>query len=389
MPTLSFSKQYALTLVYGAQFLSALADNALLIIAIVLLKQQAQLETIPWLQASFLMAYIVLAPWVGLLADAITKGRVMSIGNLLKIIGCGLIIWPSYPLVGYALVGVGAAIYSPAKYGILVQLVQPHHLVKANGGMESSTLLAILLGVVIGGLLADWHVQTGLWLVMGLYIIASLLNLLIPKLPIESPWHTSQLTQHLTSFWHSITRLWQSKPTRQSLLATSLFWSVGSTLRLMLFAWVPLMLAIDDNQLPATLMGMVSIGIMLGAGLSAWRIHLSNDHLAFYGGWLLAPLLLTLIWIDTQTLAMIVMVLLGAAGGWFIVPLNARLQAYGQATTGTGQALAVQNLFENIAMLIAVSCYGWLQNFISLPTFIVFMALGLCIALWLIQKPSR
>ena len=231
-----------LVAVYSAQFCSAFADNALLITAIALLKSMEQSQQIPWLQAVFVLPFVLLAPFVGVFADSLPKGRVMMLGNGLKLIGAASLVFDLYPLWGYALVGMGAAIYSPAKYGILSQLVSPERLVKANAWMEGSTLVAILLGVVVGGLLADWSVVASLWLLLGVYALAALLNLAIPKLAAERPYQSESATQLLLNFAQQVKALWLHPQARTTLIGTSAFWATGSTLRLMLFAWVPVAL---------------------------------------------------------------------------------------------------------------------------------------------------
>ncbi len=361
--------------VYSAQFCSAFADNALLITAIALLKSMEQSQQIPWLQAVFVLPFVLLAPFVGVFADSLPKGRVMMLGNGLKLIGAASLVFDLYPLWGYALVGMGAAIYSPAKYGILSQLVSPERLVKANAWMEGSTLVAILLGVVVGGLLADWSVVASLWLLLGVYALAALLNLAIPKLTAERPYQGESATQLLLNFTQQVKALWLHPQARTTLIGTSAFWATGSTLRLMLFAWVPVALLVEDNQLPATLMGMVSIGIMIGAGLAAWRLQHNQLIHALIGGLLLSPLLFVLAYTTNLSLAVLLLLAIGASGGWFIVPLNAALQHHGQAHMGTGRALAVQNLWENIAMFVAVSIYGLVIGSVDVVSLIVLLSL--------------
>lgn len=361
--------------VYTAQFLSAFADNALLITAIAMLKSMEQSQQIPWLQAVFVLPFVLLAPFVGVFADSLPKGRVMLLGNGLKLLGAFAIILHSNPLWGYALVGIGAAIYSPAKYGILSQLVPTDRLVKANAWMEGSTLVAILLGVVVGGLLADWSIELSLLVLIGVYLLAAFINMTIPKLAVERPYQGENLWRLLVTFMQEVKALWQHPQARTTLIGTSAFWATGSSLRLMLFAWVPVALLVDDNQLPATLMGMVSVGIMIGAGLAAWRLQHHQLIHALIGGLLLAPLLFTLAYTTELSFAVLLLIGIGAAGGWFIVPLNAALQHHGQAHMGTGRALAVQNLWENIAMFTAVSIYGLVIGSVDIVSLILLLSL--------------
>lgn len=375
--------------VYSSQSLSAFADNALLIITIALLKHTDQQTLTPWLQAGFVLPFILLAPFLGVLADSLAKGKVMLLGNLIKLVGATVVILSPIPLVGYAIVGIGAAIYSPAKYGILGQLVPTEKLVRANGWMEGSTLVAILLGVVIGGLLADWSIPHALWLVSAVYLLAISINLLIPQLPIERPYQAESPWFLMRDFFRQVKSLWLNPETRLSLAGTSLFWAMGSSLRLILFAWVPVALLVDDNQLPATLMGLVSFGIMLGAGLAAWRLPLHQAKQALWGGLALAPILLLLAFTHQLIVVAILLIGLGIAGGWFIVPLNALLQHKGQKNIGTGRALAVQNVAENSAMFLAVSFYGLLAPYIEINQILLSYALLLALFMLALKRFSH
>jgi MFS transporter, LPLT family, lysophospholipid transporter len=355
MPLLSLGMISVLT----AQFLSALADNAILIAAIAIVKSQGLPHLVPLLQESFVAPFILLAPFVGQVADGFPKGRVMLVANLIKLAGALAMVAGFNPLTAYALIGIGAAMYSPAKYGILTQMFGPASLVRANGMMEGSTIVAILLGVVLGGWLADHSMTRAFTGVVAAYSLAAIANLFIPSLPAEHaeahfhPWRL------IRQFLKSVSALFKNPDSRFSLLGTSMFWGSGTTLRLMLFAWVPAALLIADNQTPANLMGAVSIGIVLGAvGAGLW-VSLAKVNRALLGGLLLGPSVLALAFMHDLTFAMVLMVAIGICGGFFIVPLNALLQERGHETIGAGNALAVQNFAENIAMLLFVGGYSW------------------------------
>lgn len=341
-----------------AQFLSALADNAILIAAVALLKQSAAGPgMIPLLQQCFVLPYIVLAPFVGAFADALPKGRVMFIGNGLKILGTTAMLLGISPLLSYALIGVGAAVYSPAKYGILGQLFSGDGLVKANGVLEASTIVAILLGVVMGGLLADHSVALALDVCLAAYLLAALVNLLIPRLPASRPGQGFHPVVLLRDFRAAVPVLWASRDIRFSLIGTGMFWGCGATLRVALFLWVPFALGVTDNSTPANLMGTVSVGIVLGAILAGLLVPLARADRAMIGGILLGPLIIALAMQGDLPASVVLLTLVGAAGGLFVVPLNALLQDRGQQSVGTGRALAVQNLFENLAMLLLVGVF--------------------------------
>jgi LPLT family lysophospholipid transporter-like MFS transporter len=341
-----------------AQFFSALADNAILIAAIAIVKSQGLPNLVPLIQESFVVPFILLAPFVGQVADGFPKGRVMLVANLLKLTGALAMMSGVNPLTTYGMIGIGAAMYSPAKYGILAQMFGPSSLVRANGMMEGSTIVAILLGVILGGWLADHSLAWAFTGVVAAYCLATFANLFIPSLPVENAgahFHPWRLTRQ---FMTSLAVLFKNPDSRFSLLGTSVFWGSGTTLRLMLFAWVPAALLITDNQTPANLMGAVSIGIVLGAvGAGLW-VSLASVNRALIGGLLLGLAVLALAFIHDLNFAYIWMIAIGICGGSFVVPLNALLQARGHETIGAGNALAVQNFAENIAMLLFVGGYS-------------------------------
>jgi len=350
--------RHALPAVLAAQFLSALADNALLFVAIALVRaEQRPQEWVPLLQEFFVLAFVILAPFAGPLADALPKGRVMILSNGVKLLGASAMLAGGHPLLAYGLVGMGAAAYSPAKYGILSELVGPEKLVKANSLMEGSTIVAILLGVGAGGWLADRSLVLGLWAVAGCYFAAMLANLLIPKLPAAHPGGRYLPGAMIKDFMLSTWALAKDRDARFSLSCTSLFWGTGATLRLLLVAWVPLALGIGDASTPANLNGAVAVGIALGAGLASAWIKLETVNRALLPGLLLGPLIIVLVRMHGLGEAAVLLAAVGLCGGLFVVPLNALLQARGHDSVGAGHAVAIQNLFENLAMLGMIGLY--------------------------------
>jgi LPLT family lysophospholipid transporter-like MFS transporter len=341
-----------------AQFLSAMADNALLFGALALLRMERYPAwTDPLLREFFVGAYILLAPFVGPFADGLPKGRVMLIANGLKLLGAlGMCIGLN-PFVAYGLVGAGAAAYSPAKYGILAELVPAQLLVKANGLIESSTIAAILVGAIAGGTLADWDVARGLAIVTGCYAAAVAANLLIPRLPPAHPLHRISLGAVLRDFGRALKVLIRTPDTRFSMTGTSLFWGTGSTMRFLLVAWVPIALGITSNSMPAYLNAMVAVGIVIGAGLAAKFVALDRADRVLPAGVLIGVGVCILAATTHLPAAFAVMALIGACGGFFIVPLNALLQERGHRSVGAGHAIAVQNLAENGAMLLMIGLY--------------------------------
>jgi MFS transporter, LPLT family, lysophospholipid transporter len=348
----------AMIAVLVAQFLSAMADNALLFGALALLRlDRYPAWTDPLLQEFFVGAYILLAPFVGPFADALPKGRVMLLANGLKLLGALGMCAGVNPFLAYGLVGAGAAAYSPAKYGILSELVPPPLLVKANGLMESSTIAAILAGAIAGGTLADWNVWGGLAIVTACYAAAVGANLLIPRLAPAYPLGRVSLPEILRDFLAALKVLIRNPDTRFSMTGTSLFWGTGSTMRFLLVAWVPVALGITSNSMPAYLNAMVAVGIVIGAALASKFITLDRADRVLPAGVLIGVGVCILAGTMHVSAAFAVMALVGACGGYFIVPLNALLQETGHRSVGAGHAIAVQNLAENGSMLLMIGLY--------------------------------
>jgi LPLT family lysophospholipid transporter-like MFS transporter len=341
-----------------AQFLSAMADNALLFGALALLRlDHYPAWTEPLLQEFFVGAFIILAPFAGPFADALPKGRVMLISNGLKLAGA-LGMWVGLnPFLTYGLVGIGAAAYSPAKYGILSELVSADLLVKANGLLESSTIAAILVGAVAGGMLADWNVWGTLGVVTACYGLAAAANLLIPRLPAARALNSVGIGSILRQFGSAARVMVRTTDTRFSMIGTSLFWGTGGTMRFLLVAWVPVALGIADLETPAYLNGTLAVGIVIGAALASKFITLQRADRVLPAGVLIGLAVCILAMTTNTPAAYAVMGLIGACGGFFVVPLNALLQERGRASVGSGNAIAVQNLAENSAMLVMIGLY--------------------------------
>ncbi|HHY2942913.1 TPA: lysophospholipid transporter LplT [Enterobacter hormaechei subsp. steigerwaltii] len=345
--------------VIAAQFLSAFGDNALLFATLALLKAEFYPDwSQPILQMVFVGAYIVFAPFVGQVADSFPKGRVMMFANSLKLLGAASICFGINPFVGYTLVGIGAAAYSPAKYGILGELTTGDKLVKANGLMESSTIAAILLGSVAGGVLADWHVLAALGICALMYGGAVIANLFIPKLAVARPGQSWSFGPMTGSFFNACRVLWRNGETRFSLMGTSMFWGAGVTLRFLLVLWVPVALGITDNATPTYLNAMVAVGIVVGAGAAAKLVTLETVARCMPAGILIGVGVLFFSLQHALLPAYALLLLIGMLGGFFVVPLNALLQERGKQTVGAGNAIAVQNLGENMAMLLMLGIYS-------------------------------
>lgn len=374
-----------------AQFLSAFGDNALLFATLALLKAEFYPDwSQPILQMVFVGAYILFAPFVGQIADSFPKGRVMMVANGLKLLGAASICIGINPFIGYTLVGVGAAAYSPAKYGILGELTTGDKLVKANGLMESSTIAAILLGSMAGGILADWHVLASLGVCALVYAGAVAANLMIPRLAAARPGQSWRFTPMTRSFFSACSLLWRNGETRFSLVGTSLFWGAGVTLRFLLVLWVPVALGITDNATPTYLNAMVAVGIVVGAGLAAKLVTLETVARCMPAG-ILIGVAVTFFSLQHAVLpAYGILMLIGMLGGFFVVPLNALLQERGKRSVGAGNAIAVQNLGENTAMLLMLGLYS-LAVKVGVPVVGVGVGFGVLFtlaiaALWIWQR---
>ena len=368
----------------AAQFLSALADNALLFAAIALVRKDGfPAWSGPLLQEFFVGTYIVLAPFVGVFADSRPKGRVMLLANLVKFAGCLAMCLGVNPFLSYAVVGTGAAAYSPAKYGILGELAAPEHLVKANGLLEASTIAAIVLGAVMGGALADWSVEGALIAITACYAAAAVSTLLIPRLVRGVASRGFSVTGSIRTFAEQTVTLWKSADARLALIGTSMFWGAGAALRFLVIAWVPVALKVTNNRLPGFLTGMVAAGIVVGAALAARFVKLEVVDRALPAGILIGVGVCFLPLATTLPLAYCVMAFVGISSGFYVVPLDALLQREGEGSVGVGASIAIQNLFENLCMLALVSGYT-LATFAKLPVNGIAVGFGLFIAVSLV-----
>lgn len=219
--------------------------------------------------------------------------------------------------------------------------------------------MAILLGVVLGGLIVDaYSVHTGFYIVAGLYLAASIITFFIKKVPPEQELTDPGFIAVIKNFFHAVKTLLLNKDSKISMLGTSVFWGVGSMLRGFLFAWIPYMFLINDTSTPSNLMGALSIGIVIGAVIASKYFTVDNAKKSLIFGVLLGSLIAVLSFITNIYFAASIMVLLGIAGGLLVIPLNSLLQYRGHQLIGAGNSLAVQNFFENIFMLIAVGLFN-------------------------------
>jgi MFS family permease len=340
-----------------AQFFSALADNALLFAAIALL---AELNSPNWhtplLQQFFVISYILLAPFVGSIADAFPKGSVMFFSNSVKVVGCIGMIFGIPPLYAYGIVGIGAAAYSPAKYGILTEMLPSNLLVKGNGWMEGSTVTASIVGAIIGGKLASNDPHFAMLIITGLYITAAIFNYFIPKLPIEIKLESKSAFYMLRDFWHAFITLWKDPLGQVSLAVTTLFWGAGATLRLVVLAWAAIVLKFDIEQ-STQLIAAVAIGIAVGSVVASKYIKLEDSTRVLPAGIIMGLLVILMVFVNDWRVAALLLFFIGALSGFFVVPLNALLQHRGHQLIGAGHSIAVQNFNEHIGILIMLGFY--------------------------------
>lgn len=341
-----------------AQFFSAFADNAIFFAILAFIKQLHYPE---WsqsaLQIGFVIPFILLSPFVGQFADSMSKGKAMMIANGVKLLGAAIICLNINPFLGYFLVGVGAAGYSPAKYGILGELTSGDNLVKANGLIEASTIAAILLGSLAGGHIADLDITLALLTCVVMYGLAVIANIFIPKLPAARQDIEWKFMSMIKDFAKTFKIIFNNKQALYTLLGTSLFWGAGITLRFLLISWVPIVLGITDNSTPTNLNAVVAIGIVIGAALASALVSISNTLRCIPAGILMGFAVITFTLQSNMISSYILLVVIGALGGYFLVPLNALIQKMGKELVGAGSVISIQNLSEYSAMMIMLSAY--------------------------------
>jgi MFS family permease len=394
-------------IIMAAQFFSALADNALLIAAIAALREMhAPAEYEPLLKTFFTVSYVLLAAFVGAFADSMPKGRVMLISNGIKIVGCSMMFLGAHPLVAYAVVGLGAAAYSPAKYGILTELLPASQLVKANGWIEGLTIASIILGVLLGGQLVgprisspllgfdlpmfdtgiDTPPEAALLVLMGVYGLAAWFNTRIPHTGVQMRPMPKQLLELLPDFKRCNSALWQDKLGQISLATTTLFWGVSGNLRYIVLAWAAAALGYGTTQ-ASSLVGVVAIGTAVGAVIASTRTRLDQATSLMPLGIGMGLLVVLMNFIDNVWVAAPFLILLGGLGGFLVVPMNALLQHRGHNLMGAGRSIAVQN-FNEQACILGLGAFYALSTGLGLSAFGAITAFGLVVAvvMWLIKR---
>jgi MFS transporter, LPLT family, lysophospholipid transporter len=386
-------------IIMAAQFFSSLADNALLVAAIQMLRDlDSPAWMTPALKQFFVISYVLLAPLVGAFADSMPKGRVMLITNGVKIVGCSLMLFTLHPLLAYGVVGLGAAAYSPAKYGILTELLPARQLVVANGWIEGTTVASIILGVLLGGVLISGPIasallaidipridtgietppQAAICVIMGAYAIAGLFNFYIPNTGVDHRTPSKNPFFLIREFAHCCALLWRDKLGQISLATTTLFWGAGATLQFIVIDWAASHLCYNLSR-ASYLQGVVAIGIALGAVGAARFVSLRNAAKVLPLGVVMGFAIIGMIYVQFLETSVVLMTAIGAIAGFFVVPMNAMLQHRGHVLMGAGHSIAVQNFNENIGVLVMLAFYALLV-FLGVSTNEVIVMFGLFVA---------
>ena len=393
--------------IMSAQFFSSLADNALFVAAVQLLRGSGAPA---WQQAAlvpmFALCYVVLAPFVGAFADALPKGRVMLMSNSIKVVGCLMMLFGTHPLMAYAVVGLGAAAYSPAKYGILTELLPASQLVKANGWIEGLTITSIILGVLLGGQLVGPSIsihllafdlplidtgvvtppQAAICVLILVYWLAALFNTRIPLTDFPLRPMPRNVLSLLPDFWHCNMRLWRDRLGQISLATTTLFWGVSGNLRYIVLAWAAAALGYSVTQASA-LVGVVAIGTAVGAVAASLYMRLEHATRVMPLGISMGLLVIFLNFIDNVWVAAPFLILLGGLGGFLVVPMNALLQHCGHNLMGSGRSIAVQN-FNEQACILGLGGFYSLSTGLGLSAFGAMTIFGVVVAgfMWVIKR---
>jgi MFS transporter, LPLT family, lysophospholipid transporter len=363
--------------IMAAQFFSSLADNALLVAALELLRaSNAPAWHATALVPMFALFYVLLAPGLGAFADFLPKGRVMFISNSIKIAGCLVMLFGGHPLIAYAIVGLGAAAYSPAKYGILTEMLPPSMLVKANGWIEGLTIASIILGIVMGGQLigatlssqllsfdfpgietsVDSAPEAAIAFLILIYIIAAIFNLYIPRTNAPLQKFPSSFGLLMADFWRCNTKLWKDKLGQISLSTTTLFWGVSANMRVIVFTWAAAALSYSTSE-ASLLAGVVAFGTAFGAVIASTRMRLDDAPKVISLGVAMGVFMILLVFVRNLWVAIPFLIFLGVVGGFLVVPMNALLQHRGHTLMGAGRSLAVQNFNEQLCILAISGLY--------------------------------
>ena len=393
----------AFYIILAAQFFSSLADNALLFASIALLREMSVNHSFePMLKVFFAVSYVLLAPFVGAFADSRPKGNVMLITNTIKLLGAAVMLFGVHPLLAYAIVGFGAAAYSPAKYGIVTELLPSEKLVVANGWIEAATILSIIFGTALGGFLSSSYIQswfgvsfsffnftsatTAIFLICFIYVLAAGLNRLIPDTGVVYGKQEHTPRKLIKDFWHCNRTLWQDKLGQISLAITTLLWGVAAVMQFIILDWAQADLGKTLEQ-SSYMQAFVGVGSTIGALLAARFISMRRATSVIPLGMFLGISLVSLLWIRSVWIAFPLMISIGALAGFFLVPMNAMLQHRGYVLLSAGHSIAVQNFNENLSILLMLSVYAALKFFqVPLHTSILFFVFLITLLMFLFHR---
>jgi LPLT family lysophospholipid transporter-like MFS transporter len=375
---------------YFTQFLSAFADNMILFITLAIITKNALGDFyIGIVQGAFFAAYIVLAPFVGALADKNAKSKILLLGNIIKALGIVFLMLGLDPALSYAIVGIGAVIYSPAKYGILPEMTKDEDdLLVANGKMEGYTILAILTGSVAGGVLAGMDIFLSMVACVALYVLSIILTFTIPVIKGKD---NLEYRSALKDFLSDVKKLFLIPKSQFAIIGTASFWMTSSVLRLAMFAWIPLVLSITSVDKISMIVASTGIGIVVGSLVTPFLVPAKKYYNSYLYGFFMVAIILLFVGVTNLYVTIALLLLIGFMGGVYIVPMNSALQEVGHQKVGSGKAIAVQNFANNILMLVGVGAYTFATKLgIPVHTTIVWMGITLLLfVLFLMQKTKR
>jgi len=340
------------------QFLSAFADNLNFFLIVGMVKRQGVENpdgTVAYIQMAFLCAYVILAPVVGAFADKKAKSHVLLIGSILKAIGIAMLLFGLPPALCYLFVGIGAVVFSPGKYGILTELTNSEdELLRANAKVEGSTILAILLGTVAGGLLAQNSDLPAILTCLGIYLVSLLMTLIIPARAGDA---SIRYGAEARQFLNDCMVLFRNPRGRFSLIGTGAFWLTAAVLRIALIAWLPLNLGITDTDQQSMIIGITALGVVASAFVTPRWVPAGKLHRAFYFGLLMVATVMVATFTYVLWLTVTLLFFTGLFGGIFVIPLNTMLQEEGKGLIGAGKTIAVQNFTENALTVTGLFIY--------------------------------
>jgi MFS family permease len=396
--------------IVGAQFFSSLADSALFILCVSLITTLSFPGWMtPMLKMGFVLSYIVLAPFAGAFADMFPKGRVMLVTNTIKMFGCTLILAKANPLLAYGIVGFGASAYSPAKYGILAEVLPARRLVAANGWIEGSTVVAMILGTILGGLIsanehtiawllrlapaqggiADTPLSAAVFVIVLTYLAASVLNLCVVNAGVRYTQARRSILALLLDFYRCNSTLWRDREGRVSLGVTSLFWGAGMVLQILLLAWAQSALGLGLDK-AAALQGVFAVGVVIGAAIAGKTVPLVRSMAVMPVGIVMGVGLCAMALVHTVQVALPMLLGIGVLAGLFVVPMNAVLQHRGHSLMSAGQSIAVQNFNENLAILAMTASYAMaLQVKLEMNTVLVLLGIAIVLATAYLRAHAR